>query len=200
MSDKRKLSIISFGILLVLILIVFISQMGIRGQLTRYLEEQYSGLVFDVGFVKIDPIYGKFYAKVTCLEDYAVFPISKGFKSKDIYEDYPGYKSRIQYNSRLRSMFDGSNVESSIKSITGGGKIPYQDDGIYDRIYVDLTDEARHISVIENVLNVLKKNNISAETIVFIYEKNKHVYEIQVSSDDYDATESEIEARVFQRK
>lgn len=178
-------------------LTVFIFLFDIQGEFTKYLEEKYSGLSFKVGFVKIDPIYDNFYAKVTCLNDETVFPISKSFKTKDIHEDYPQYKSKIQYSSRIKGVFDGSDIESYIKSITGGGKIPFENSGVYTQVNIDLTDDTEHIpAVIKKVLHVLKDNNIFAETIIITYEKNKHVYEIRVSSDDYTINDNEIEAKV----
>ncbi|MDD4524207.1 MAG: hypothetical protein PHW84_15510 [Methanosarcina sp.] len=197
MSKKNKnLLISSIRILLVLILIVFIFLMGIRGEFTKYLEVKYSDLSFDVGFVKTDPIYGNFYANVTCLNDYTFFPISKSFKTKNIHEDYPQHKSRNQYNSKIIDIFDGSDLESYITSITGGSKIPFENDGVYTQINIYLIDDAEHILVVKKVMNVLEQNNISAEKIIFTYEKDKHVYEIWLSSYDYALTENEIEAKV----
>jgi len=197
LTEKVKIFLIStIGILLVLILTAFISLMCIRGEFTEYLEEKYSGLSFKVGFTKVDLIYGKFYTNVTCLNDSTSFPISKSFKTKDIHEDYIQYKSQIQYNSKIKRMFNGSGIESYIKSVTGGGKIPFENGGIYTQINIYLTDDAEHISVVKKVLYVLKENNISAERIILTYEKDKHVYEIWLSSDDYPLTENEIEAKV----
>lgn len=178
------------------VLTAFILLMSIRGEFTRYLDEKYSELSFTVGFTKVDLIYDKFYAKVTCLDDYTIFPISKSFKTKDIHENYVQYKSQNQYNSRIKEIFYGSGIESKIKSVTGGGKIPFENGGIYTQINIYLTDDAEHISVVKKVLYVLKENNISAERIILTYEKDKHVYEIWLSSDDYYLEENEIEAKV----
>ncbi len=197
MSKKVKILLTSIiGILLVLVLTSFIFLMGIRGEFTKYLEENYSNLSFKIGFTKINLIYSKFYANVTCLNDGTLFPISKSFKTKDIHENYPQYKSRIQYNSKIKGIFDGSDIESYIKSVTGGGKIPFENNSVYTQINIYLTDDAEHIPVVKKVLYILKESNISAERIILIYEKDKHVYEIRLSSDDYALTEDEIEAKV----
>lgn len=76
------------GILVVICLVVFVSLLGIREEFTKYLEEKYSDRSFKVGFTKIDPVYGRFYAKVTCLDDGTFFSISKGYKTKYINENY----------------------------------------------------------------------------------------------------------------
>lgn len=184
-----------------LVLAVFILLIGVRGEFTNYLEAKYSDLSFGVGFVKIDPIYGKFHANVTCLNDEIVFPISKSFKTKDIHEDYPQYKSQIQYNSKIKGIFVGSDIESYIKSITGGGKMPFENGGVYTQINIYLIDNTEHyMPIVKKVLNVLKDNNISAEKIIITYEKDRHVYEMLLTSDDYSMNEMEIEAKVETRK
>ncbi len=197
MGKKVKIFLTSMlGILLVLILIALIFLMSIRGEFARYLDEKYSEISFTVGFTRVDFIYGEFYAKATCLDDYTNFPITKSFKTKEIHEDYVQYKSKDQYNSRIKEIFYGSWIENKIKSVTGGGKIPFENGGTYTQINIHLTDEEEHISDIEKVLHLLKENNISAERIILSYEKDKHVYEIRLSSDNYSLTEKEIEAKV----
>lgn len=201
MSKKVKFLIISIiVILMVLFFTALIFLMGIRGEFKKYLEEKYSELSFTVGFTKIDPIYGKFYANVTCLNDYTPFLISKSFKSRELHEDYLQYKSQIQYNSKIKEVFNSSGTENFIKSITGGGKIPFENGGVYTQINIYLTDDSEHIPIVKNVLNILKENNISAEAIIIEYEKDKHVYEIRLSSDDYAMNENVIEAKVEKRK
>lgn len=185
---------------IVTVVIAFIFLMGIRGEFTRYLEEKYSGLSFKIGFVMVDPLYGKFVANVTCLNDETHFPISKSFTTKAIYEDYPQSKSQMQYNSKLKEIFAGSDIESFIKNMTGGGKTPFENGGMYTQINIRLTDGAEHIPVIKKMLYVLNQNHISAEIIIFTYDKDQHVFEIHVSSDDHALTEKEIEAKIIKIK
>lgn len=196
MTKAQVLFISLMGILLALVLTAFIFLMGIRGEFIKYLSEKYSDLSFRVGFTKIDPIYGKFYTDVTCLNDNTPFPITKSFKTKEIQEDYPQYKSRIQYNSKIKGMFDGSDIKSHIESVTGGSKIPFEDDGVYTQINIHLTNEAQPIPVAKKVLYILKENNTSAERVILTYESDKHVYEMLLSSDDYTLNENELEAKV----
>ncbi len=194
----KRMTVITgmIGIFLVLVLTAFIYLMGIRGEFKKYLHETYSELTFSVGFTRIDPIYGKFYANVTCLNDYTSFPISKTFKTKEIHEDYIQYKSTIQYNTRIKEIFYGSKIERYIKNVTGGSKTPFEESAIYDQINIHLSDDAEQKNIAKETLHMLKENNISARLVIFTYEKDKHVYEIRLSSDDNYLTEKEIEARV----
>jgi hypothetical protein len=165
-------------------------------EFTKYLDEKYSELSFEVGFTKVDPIYGKFYTKATCLDDNTIFTISKSFRMKDISENYIGRKSQNQYNSKINEVFYGSGLENKIRSVTGSGNTTYENGSIYTQINIYLSNDVEPISVIKNILNVLRKNNISAEKIIWTYEKEKHVYAIELSSDEYYLTEKEIEAKV----
>jgi len=197
LKKKLKIALISIsGILLVFIIVLYTFLMSIRVEFTKYLDERYPNLLFNVGFTKINIIYGNFYVNVTCLDDGTFFPISKSFNTKIIKEDYPQYKSQIQYNSKIKDIFDVSDIGSYIKSVTGGGKIPYERGGVYTQINIHLIDEAEHTATVKKILYILKEKNISAEKIIFTYEKDKHVYEVLLSSDDYNLTESEIKAKV----
>ena len=184
------------GILLLLILTTLILIVSIRGEFTTYLDEKYPDMSFKVSFTKYNVINESFYANVTCLEDGTFFTISKSFKTKDIYEDYAYYKSQIQYNSKIESIFFGSDIQSYIENVKGGGKTSFTNEAVYNQINIHLTDEADRISVVKKALSILKEKNISADTIMFTHEKNKGVYELLLSSDDYTLTPSEIEAKV----
>jgi len=195
LTKKTKIFLTGvLGIMLGLVLTASIFLLSIRGEFTKYLDEKHSNLSFAVGLPKIDVIYGNFYANATCLDDYTVFPISKSFKTNDIREDYVQYKSQNQYNARINEIFYGSDVENSIRSVTGGGKIPFGGD--FTQVNIYLTDEEEHIADVRKILHILKDNNISAEKIILTYEKDKHVYEISLSSEDYLLTEQDIETRV----
>lgn len=198
MNKKRKLFLISaVGILVALCLVAFIFLMGIRGEFTKYLEEKYSDRSFKVGFTKIDPIYGSFYAEVTCLDDVTFFPISKSFNTKNISENYLQNKKQNEYNSKIKGIFENNDIENYIGSVTGSGEKLIESNGKYTQINIYLRDDALEpILVIKKALDILKNNNILAEVIILMYEKDKHVYEIRLSSDDYDLTEKEIVAKV----
>ncbi len=197
MTKKAKAILTGIlGVLLVLFLAVCILLINIRGEFVKHLEEKYSEQSFTVGFTKIDPIYGNFYAMATCLNDHTVFPIAKSFNTKHIRDNYVQSRSQNQYNSRLDEIFKGSIIENQIGSVTGGGKMPFQNDGIYTQINIYLTEDAMHISAATDALRMLNENNISAERIIFTYEKDRHVYEILLSLDDYQLTEKELEAKV----
>lgn len=174
--------------------VIFFS--GIKGEFAGYLNERYPDLSFEVGFTKIDPIYGKYYALVTCLDDGTSFPIVKGFNTKEIYDDYIQYKSRDQYNSAIQEVFFGSGIESSIRSVTGGGKKPFEADAEYEQINIHIIDDAEHLAVVKEVLSLLAKNDIAADKVIFTYEKDKHVCELWVFSEEYALTEEELKKRV----
>ncbi|MBO8162035.1 MAG: hypothetical protein H0Z24_10455 [Thermosipho sp. (in: Bacteria)] len=196
--NKRKLILISaIGILVILCLAVFLVLLGIRGEFAKYLEEKYSDRSFKIGFTKIDPIYGNFYAEVTCLDDATFFPISKSFNTKKINENYLQAKNQNQFNSKIKGIFESNDIENFIRSVTGSGEKHIESNGQYAQINIYLRDDAvEPILVIKKALNVLKNNNIMAEIIILTYEKDKHVYELRLSSDDYDLTEKEIVAKV----
>jgi len=170
--------------------------MGIRGEFKIYLSENYPQSDFTVGFTKIDPIYGYFYASVTCMDDDVIFSISKSFNTQKINDNFLESKNKIQYNSKIKEIFESSTIKNEIKAVTGGGKSLFGTGYFYDEIYVHILDNVDAIPVAGKVLTVLKENKIHAETIIITYEKEKHVYEIVLSSDDYGLTNKEIESKV----
>lgn len=196
MSKNNKVLLVSVAGILALALTGILFYINIRSEFINHLSKEYPKQKFDVGFVKIEPIYGNYFANVTCLDDYISFPISKSFNTKIISEDYPQYKSRIQYNSKIRDIVYGSNIRSYVNEVTGGGKIPFQDDGVYSQINLYITEDADIVSVATKTLAILNENNISAEIVGLMQEKDKHVYEIRLSTDDYALPKSELEAKV----
>jgi hypothetical protein len=185
-------------IVLVVLVIPFVFLMSIRSEFTKHLNTKYTEQSFKVGFTKIDPIYGHYYANVTCLNDETSFPISKGFKTKKIDDDYIYYKSRNQYNSKIKKAFDDSNVQKNIRSVTGGGKIPFENSASYEQVSIYLISD--QVKAAKEVLQILKEKNIYAEKVIFTYEKDKHVYELHLSSTDYKLTEEEIELSIIKIK
>jgi len=196
MRKKRGILINFGGIMLVVIVIAFIFLLSIRREFTKYLDTKYPELSFKVGITKLNIIYGNYYANVTCLDDKTYFPISKDFKTKNISEDYIQYKSAIQYNSKIKNIFDGSDIQKNIKSVTGGGKIRSEDNASYEQVNIDLISGTDQITDAKEVLKILKEKNIYVEKVIFTYEKDKSVYELWLSSNDYKLTEKEIELKV----
>jgi hypothetical protein len=49
-------------------------------------------------------------------------------------------------------------------------------------------------------MHILEGSNITAEGIIFTYEKDACVYEIHLSSDDYNLSEKDIQAKVTRIK
>ncbi len=196
--NKTKVILIGIGgLLLVLTSIALIFLTAIRGEFKEYLGNKYPNHTFHVGFTKIDPIYGKFYANATCLDDETAFPISKSWNTKIIYEDYLQYKSVIKYNSQIEGVFNGSDIRIYLKRITGLSKL---DDGVYTQINITLTDDAEPIVVTKKVLDILKQKNISAERVIVSYERDKNVCEIHLASGDFGLDEDGLRAKVYKVK
>ena len=170
MSKKNKVLLVSIAGIIALVLTGLSFFMSIRSDFTKYLNEKYPGQIFRIGFVKIEPIYGNYFANVTCLDDKISFPISKSFNTKEIREDYPQAKSHVQYNSKLRDIFYGSDIKRYIIDLSGGGKIPFQNDGLYSQINLHITEDADLISVARRSISILRENKITAETVGLMYQ------------------------------
>jgi hypothetical protein len=197
MSKKAKITQINICVILLLIIAAaFIPLLGIRNEFNRYLEATYPGLSFKVGLTKIDIIYGKYYSSVTSLSDGTVFTISRNFETHEIRESYLQYKSRDQYNKKIAGLFAGTDIKNSIKKVTGDSKLPFSDTAAYEQINVRLTDEDDYIPVVKKVLELLARENISSELIIFTYEKDKDIYELHLSSDDYNLSEKDIRLKI----
>lgn len=114
---------------------------GVRLEFKKYLEEKYPTKTFDIGLPKINLIYSRFYASVTCLNDGTIFPISRSINNNNLSDEYMQYKSRNQYNSKIKSVFRGSDIRSYIKDVTGGGEMPYETGGRYNIVSIHLVEE-----------------------------------------------------------
>ena len=196
MSKNYKVLLVSVVGVLALILTGFIFFMSMRSEFENYLSKVYPEQKFNVGFVKIEPIYGNYIADVTCLDDYISFRISKSFNANEIHEDYSQSKSVNQYNSKIKAVFNNSDIKNNIEDVIGGGKIPFQNNGLYEQINLYLTKDADMVSVAAKTLTILKENNISAEVVILTQEKDKHVYEIHLSTEDYALPKSKLEDKV----
>jgi hypothetical protein len=196
--NKAKKNLIKsmIGILLLFLITTLILLATVRVEFKSYLDKKYPNISFRVGIAKVNVIYSNFYAQVYCFDDGTSFPISKSLTTSEIHEDYAQYKSDMQYNSKIRSILAGSYVQGSIKSTTGGGQIPFTDQAVYDQVNIHLRDEADNIPVIKKIMELLKEKNLAAEKVIFMYEKDQGVYELEVSSAEYDMSETEIGARL----
>ncbi|MGH4137739.1 hypothetical protein [Clostridium sp.] len=200
MDKKRVALVIVGGIMLLVIVIALIFLLSIRSDFTKYLDTKYPELSFKVGVTKIDIIYGKYYANVNCIDDETDFPISKDFKTKNISEEYIQYKSTIQYNTKIKNIFDGSDIQKSIKKATGGSKGIFENNATYEQVNIDLISNTDQIAVAKEVMKILKEKNISAEKVIFMYEIDMHVYELWLTPKDYKLTDKEINDKVMKIK
>lgn len=197
MSKKRRM-IISAAMGLGLLIAGFVYLMQIRGEFKDYLSEKYPEQTFQVGFIKIDPIYGSYFTTVSCLDDDVSFPIRKSFRTENINESYLQTKSHNQYNAYIRELFNESGIKGHITSVTGGGKDKehYQNDGHYDQINLYLTQEAELISITQTALNLLREKGVQADTVILTQEKDGHVYELYGSTGDYALTEEQLREKI----
>jgi len=174
--------------------------MNIRSEFKNHLSEEYPEQRFAVGFIKYDPLYNNYFADVTCLDDHIPFGISKNSYTKQISDYYSGVKRADQYNSKIKPIFDNSDLKNAIVSVSGWGSSPFKDDAVYTQISLAITENADMVSVVTKTIAILKENNISAGIVDILQEKDKHVYELSLSPADYSLSKSELEAKIEQRK
>jgi len=166
LRKKSKVTLICVtGIIIILTLRVFFILNSVGNGFAKYLTTQYPKLSFKVDSTKINFLYSNYYAKVTCLSDGTVFWISKNFNTKDISEDYYQYKSTSEYNSNLKDIFDGSDIQKYIASITGGSKSLFTENATYEQINVQLVNDVNPIDPIRVL--IVDDSPILLETIAF---------------------------------
>ena len=192
--NKIFLAVTLFVLVLIITTAAFL--FNVRSGFIEHLEKRYPEQNFSVGFVKIDPIYGSYIANVTSLNDDISFPISRSFQTKKIHEDYPQYKSRIQYNAKLKNIFESSDLKYSVRQVTGSGKIPFQNGDQYNQINIYLSAEHEITLIAVKVLSLLKDNHISSDKIIFTQEKEKHVYELHLVKSDLNLNQAELKAKI----
>jgi hypothetical protein len=200
MISKRKVVIGLVTLLFIIIATGLTSLFSVKSEFEKYLQKRYSQLTFKIGFTQIDPIYGKFYASATCIQDGVAFPIAKDFKTEQITEDYEQYKSVIQYNSKVKAALNDSDVKSYILDVTGGGEVPFQDERSYDQINIELAKNTNQITLVRKILSILHERNIHYEKVIFTWELDGHIYELQVSSADSLLSEDDLENKEKQLK
>lgn len=196
MSKKNKVLLISFTGVLALVLTWFLFTMSIRSEFKNHLSKEYPGERFAIGFIIYEPLYENYCANVTCLDNHIHFGISKSSNIKEISDDYSGFK----YNSKIKSIFDNSNLKNAIVSVTGTGSSHFKDDGVYTQINLTITENSDMVSVVTKTITMLSENNISADIVYIQQEKDKHVYELSLSPADYSLSKSELEAKIEHRK
>ena len=197
---NHKVLLVSITGVLTLVLTWFVFTMNIRSEFKNHLSEEYPEQRFAVGFIKYDPLYNNYFADVTCLDDHIPFGISKNSYTKQISDYYSGVKRADQYNSKIKPIFDNSDLKNAIVSVSGWGSSPFKDDAVYTQISLAITENADMVSVVTKTIAILKENNISAGIVDILQEKDKHVYELSLSPADYSLSKSELEAKIEQRK
>jgi len=199
-SKNKKVLLVSVAGILALVLTGFLFLMNIRSEFKNHLSKEYPGQRFAVGFIKYDPLYNHYFADVTCLDDAIPFRVGKNSYTKEISDYYSGVKSAGQYDSKIRAIFNDSDIKSTLINVSGGSRTPFQNDGLYDHINLTITENANLILVATKTISILRENSITAGRLNLTQGKDKHVYEITLSPADYTLTESELQAKVEQRK
>ncbi|HZW82810.1 MAG TPA: hypothetical protein VFF14_05195 [Candidatus Deferrimicrobium sp.] len=182
------------GVIAVFILMYYISLNLISVEFKQHLIKQYPNESFRVGFVKIDPIYGTYFAEVTSVSSETTFGIRKIWKTNEIQENYLQRKSAAKSNSEIEKELEG--VSNSLIGVSGN-KVA---EGQYGLISLDLKDGVEPLSTTRKALNALKSNNITAEMLIVRYGDAKHVYEIHLTPGDYSLTEDELKSKVINIK
>lgn len=200
MFKNHKVLLVSVTAVLALVLTWFLFTMNLRLEFENHLSKEYPGQRFAIGFIKYDLLYNNYGADVTCLDDHIPFGISKNSYTKQISDYYSGVKRADQYNSKIKPIFDNSDLKNAIMSVSGWGSSSFKDDGVYTQISLTLTENANMVPVVTKTIAILKENNISAEIVDILQEKDKHVYELSLSPADYSLSKSELEAKIEQRK
>lgn len=200
MIKSHKVLLISITAVLALVFAWFLFTASIRSEFKSHLSKTYPEQKFNMGFVKFEPIYGNYFADVTCLDDSISFRVSKNNYTKVISDYYSGAKRVSQYNSKIKAIFNSSDLKNAIRDVSGWGSSPYKDDGVYDQISLVITENIDLISFATKTIALLKENNISAEIVGILQEKDNRVYEIRLSPADYSLSKSELEAKIERRK
>jgi len=198
-KNHKVLLIVIAGIL-ALVLAGFLFFMSIRSEFINHLSKEYPGQRFAVGFIKFDPLYGNYFADVTSLDDSIPFQVSKNSHTKEIADYYSGVKRAGQYNSKIKAIFNNSDLKSYTRDVSGWGRSTFTTDAVYDEITLSITEGADMVSLVSETISILKENNVSTEIVRLIQEKDKHLYELSLSPADYSLSKSELEAKVEQRK
>lgn len=197
---NHKVLLVSITGVLALVLTWFVFTMNIRSEFKNHLSEEYPEQRFAVGFIKYDPLYNNYFADITCLDDSIPFRVGKNSYTKEISDYYSGVKRADQYNSKIKPIFNNSDLKNAIVSVSGWGSLPFKDDAVYTQISLAITENADMVSVVTKTIAILKENNISAGIVDILQEKDKHVYELSLSPADYSLSKSELETKIEQRK
>jgi hypothetical protein len=196
MTKKGRIKLIIIGAITFAVLFVFVYLLNIRNEFVQYLKAQYPEHSFKVGFTKVDILYDKYYASAVSLTDDIHFGVFKAFNTKNIRTNYAELKNSALHKSKFKSLFEGSAVEKDIKNVSGGGKAPYDNSGTFEQINISLNSNTDLTAAAHSILNLLKDKGITAERVDFMHEKDKNVYELVLSSNDFNLTEKDLEAKV----
>ena len=197
MQKKARTKLISGAVLTVIMaLMTLIFLLSIRGEFVKYLKITYPQQSFKVGFAEVNIIYGRFEAAVTSQDDGTTFGISREFNAALISEDYPLRSSARQYNSRIKKIFSGSDLEKEITDVSGGGKEPFANNSAYDQIDIYLASDADQIATARKALELLKEKGIVVEKVIFMYEQDGGINELSLSLNDRNLADKEIAAMV----
>lgn len=172
---------------------------GIRQQFASYLKVAYPDKSFHVGLVGVDILYDKYYAEVTCKEDKIKFSVIKAFSSSHIEDNY--LEMHIESQNRLiaEELFQNTVVEPYIHNASLLTSKLEPDNRNYEILYLHLTMDCDPIKTIEEVQKIVQNSTIKVTTLNFLYEKEKHVYEVYLPT--YESfTNEELKSKIVQVK
>ena len=198
MSRIQKVLLISISVIFVLVLAWLLYIMNIRSEIKTHLGKKYPEQKFAVCIVKYDPLYGNYFADVTCLDDSIHFRVGKNSYTKEVSDYYGEMKRTAQSNSEVTALFEQSDIKSSIDKVSGWGISP--SGGEFGGISLILTEDADMASVAVQTIVTLRENNISSQTVDLLQEKDKKLYELRLLPADYALTKNELEAKIERRK
>ena len=193
---KRISKLLGAGIGIALLLgILYL--LGIRAEFASHLQTTYPDKHFHIGLVGIDPLYDKYYAKVTCKEDETEFSVRRHFSSSDIEDNYGEMLLKNQNQSIAEELFKNTAVEPYISHVSLlSSKL---DNRTYDTLYLNLTMDCDTLKTIEEIQKVVQNSNIKVTTLSFLYEKEKHVYEVTFPTAE-ELTREELQSKIIQIK
>ena len=193
---KRISKLLGAGIGIALLLgILYL--LGIRAEFASHLQTTYPDKHFHIGLVGIDPLYDKYYAKATCKEDETKFSVRRYFSSSDIEDNYAEMLLKNQNRFISEELFKNTAVEPYISHVSLlSSKI---DNGNYDTLYLNLTMDCDPLEAIDEIQKVVQNSDIKVTTLSFLYETEKHVYEVTFPTAE-ELTREELQSMIVQIK
>ncbi len=185
----------------IILFVIIITLINVRSEFENYLVSKYPQTSFNVGKVGFYFINSNnciyYNASVNCLNDDTKFSISREFYTKEITDNYMYQKINSEFNSKVNDILKEDDVLNDIISINGIKRL--EDNGI-SFVAVVLKSDSDQIVDAKIILDILKENNIYADHVIFNYEKDNSVFQLDITPKDYNITEKELASMVVETK